>query len=80
MEESRQDWPSTAEKYTAGGGTKRTKNNRTNEPVEFSKKYSKMRSTAKTVAGVELDNNTALQRSERGIIESTNLSNFRKNI
>jgi hypothetical protein len=38
MEESRQDWPSTAEKYTAGGGTKRTKKNRTNEPVEFSKK------------------------------------------
>jgi hypothetical protein len=66
MEESRQDWPSTAEKYTAGGGTKRTKNNRTYEPVEFSKKIFKNEEYMwrATVAGVRLNNNTALQRSE----------------
>jgi hypothetical protein len=82
MEESRQDWPSTAEKYTAGGGTKRTKNNRTYKPVEFSKKIFKNEEYMwrATVAGVRLNNNTALQRSERRIVESTNLSNFRKNI
>jgi hypothetical protein len=50
-------WSETQQQHSTA--TKRTKNSRINEPVEFSKKYSKMRSTAKTVAGVELDNNTA---------------------
>jgi hypothetical protein len=64
MEESRQDWPSTAEKYTAGGGTKRTKNNRTNEPVEFSKKYSKMRSICGEKLWLEWDSTTTQHCNE----------------